>query len=207
MSKRYYKSSRGYIPSNFGLTRNERDVIRLIFGIIKTIVYILIGTFKSICKIYSYFRKLMINQRELKAIGYDLDKIIDLVHTISPRQFEVFICELFHQHGYKSQLTPPENDFGRDVILNDNIFVECKHYSEDNYVGREICQKLLGSMQMFKAKKGIIVTTGPYHRNAYEVAAKVDNLQLMDITDLKKMILDLKADQISKVIKCTLNAS
>ena len=116
----------------------------------------------------------MINQRELKAIGYDLDKIMNLVHIISPRQFEVFICELFHQPGFKSQVTPSGNDYGRDVILNDNIFVECKHYGEDNYVGREICQKLLGSVQMFKAKKGIIVTTGPYNRNAYEVAAKVE---------------------------------
>ena len=153
MSKRYYKSSRGYIPSNFGFTRNERDVFRFISGFIKIIVYIVIGIFKSICKTYRYFRKLMINQRELKAIGYDLDKIMNLVHTISPRQFEVFICELFNQHGYKSQLTPSGNDYGRDVILNDNIFVECKHYREDNYVGREICQKLLCSVQMFKAKK------------------------------------------------------
>ena len=51
------------------------------------------------------------------------------------------------------------------------------------------------------------MTTGPYNRNAYEVAAKVDNLQLMDITDIQEMILDLKADQISKVIKSTLNVS
>jgi len=86
-------------------------------------------------------------------------------------------------------------------------FVECKHYSEHNMVGREIAMKLLGSCATFNAEKAIIVTTGQYHRNAYEVAGRVDNLKLMDITDIQKMILDLDASRISKVVLKTMNAS
>lgn len=207
MGRRYYTHGRYRKSSILSLSRNEKKAFNLIADLIRMLIYIVTGICKGIWQASRYVQKIRINQRELKAIGYDLDKIMNLVDTITPRQFEVLICELFHQHGYKAQLTPPGNDYGRDVILNDNIFVECKHYNKNNYVGREICQKLLGSMQMFNAEKGIIVTTGPYHKNAYEVAAKVDNLQLMDSYDIQRMILDLKSDQISKIIMRTLNAS
>ena len=202
--------SRRYSHSNniLRFTKNEKNVFKAISEIIRILLLMVTETIKGIISLSKYINRIIINHKALKNIGYSLDEIMDeLVYNITPRQFEVMICELFHQHGYKTRLTAPSNDYGRDVILDDNIFVECKHYSKNNYVGREICQKLLGSVQMMNAKRGIIVTTGQYHRNAYEVAGRVDNLQLMDITDIQTMILDLDTSRISKVVMKTMNAS
>jgi len=204
LSRRRY---RGRKHNLLGFSRNEKDAFRFIVGFIKLIIFIIVGIVKGIIASGIYIRKMIKSHKALKDTGYDLNEILDMIYTISPRQFEILICELYKQQGYKAKLTPPSCDYGRDVILNDNIFVECKHFSKDNYVGREICQKLLGSVHMFKAEKAIIITTGKYHKNAYEVAAMVDNLELLDIMDIEKMIFNLEPAQVSKVILRTLNAS
>lgn len=206
MGRRRYR--RHYRRNNiFGFTRNERELFNTVSQLIKIAAFIIVGTCKGAYYLSKYIRKGLNNYFALKKIGYNFNEVLNMVYTINPRQFEVFCAELFRQHGYKVKLTPPSNDFGRDIILNDNIFVECKHYRKDNYIGREICQKLLGSCQMFKASKAIIITTGQYHKNAYECAKMVNNLQLMDITDIQEMILNLKPEQLSKVIMRTLNCS
>ena len=58
MSRRYYKSSRGYRRSSIlGLTRTERDILRFISALIKITVDIITRIFKSICEIYRYFKR------------------------------------------------------------------------------------------------------------------------------------------------------
>jgi len=190
-----------------GLTGAEKEIFKFASDLIHIIAIIIIFTCKETYKLIIYINKRIDNYFCLEKTGYELDEILDFVYDITPRQFEVLICELFREQGYSAKLTPPSCDYGRDVILDGNIFVECKHYSSNNYVGREICQKLLGSIQMFNAKRGIIITTGTYHKNAREVAARVNNLKLMDINDIKKMILGLETNQINKVMSRTLNAS
>lgn len=156
------------------------------------------------------------NQQMRDKIGYSLDDVMNLVYKVSPRQFEVLIAQLFKNTGKynKVELTPPKKDYGRDVILTRYIkgskeitFVEVKHFAKNNKVGRVICQKLLGSCQMLKAQQAIIVTTGKYHKNAIECASLVDNLVLMNISDIQDMILDLEPNKISRVIMATLNAN
>jgi len=202
MRRRYY--SRNNV---LRLSRTKKEIFKMIVQLIRIIGVIIYSVCIGVYNLNKYIRKITKNYYALKNIGYNLDEILDMVYKINPRQFEIFCAELFKQHGYKVRLTAPTSDYGRDIVLNDNIFVECKHYSKDNFIGREICQKLLGSCQMFRAEKAIIITTGTYHKNAYECANMVDNLKLMDITDIQKMVLDLKPEQISKVIMRTLNAS
>jgi len=157
------------------------------------------------------------NHYALSKIGYSLDEITTLINNkLTPRQFEVFCAELFKSTGQysKVEITEATNDYGKDCILTQNIngrkvvtFVECKHWRKDvnSKIGREICQKLLGSVQMHKASKAIVITTGLYHKNAREVANMVNNLVLMDSMDIQKMILNLNESQMSRVIMRTLN--
>lgn len=208
MSRKYGKYKKYYrYGSIFKLTKAERTMFDIIYEISKTICISIIAIFKATVEISHYVRRMVINFFALKKIGYNLNELLDEIYKMTPRQFEIFVAELFKQHGHKVRLTPPSNDYGRDVIVDDKTFIECKHFAKDNFVGRQICQKLLGSVQMFRAEKAIIVTTGKIHKNAYEVASKVDNLQLMDIADIQEMLLDLEPEQISKVMMRTLNAS
>lgn len=221
MSSRYYSSHRKknyrHNRSSFQLfSKNEKKAFYILAELIRTIIYIMTGLFKVTCEIIKYVRKMIKTHKALKKIGYDYTEIMKMVETINPRQFEFFCAELFKNSGKyeKVEVTQSTGDYGRDIILTSKIkgikevtFVEVKHYNKDNLVGREICQKLLGSCQMLQADKAIVITTGKYHKNAYEVARMVDNLELMDMLDIEKMILDLQPDQISRVIMRTLNAS
>lgn len=200
----------------FSLSRGERQIFHLIAELIRLLVFIICSIFKGIYKLSRLVRKNGINREMVHKIGYSMDDIMNLVYKVSPRQFEVLIAQLFKNTGEydKVELTPPKRDYGRDVILTRYIngskeitFVEVKHFAKNNMVGRVICQKLLGSCQMLKAQKAVIVTTGKYHKNAIECASLVDNLVLMNVRDIQDMILDLEPNKISHVIMATLNAN
>lgn len=143
----------------------------------------------------------LIHYRKLE---YSPKEIENMIREMNPREFEVFVSELYRRMGYDIELTQAMHDGGKDVIMNDyendeRIYVECKHFSENNYVGREICQKLLGAMAMDNIDRGIIVNTGKFHKNAWGVYHKVDNLEFVGMDDLIEMVMDLDENVVPKV--------
>lgn len=198
--------------SYLGLTRNEKMFFELIVEIITMTVKTITFIYKGIYMIINYFVKVIRNTYELKRIGYTLDDIDRILYSLSPRGFEVFIAELYKAKGFSVQLTPPSKDFGRDVIVKTNegdIFIECKRWNKEHgyEIGRDICFKLLGSMKMFNATKGIICTTGKFHRNAYEVEKTVNNLELMDTEDIMCELMELDSDKINRILLKAKNVS
>lgn len=107
-------------------------------------------------------------------------QLITLLKSLSPRQFEVFCAKLFKELGYEVYLMPDGIDGGKDVILNNKIYVECKRYNS-NCIGREICQKLLGAVEGDGMKQGILFTNGHIHQNALDFLAKTNRLQLWNM--------------------------
>ncbi len=136
------------------------------------------------------------------------------INRLTGLQFEGFCQWLFHNNPeYKDiKLTPPSNDGGIDLILtnydDEKIYVECKRYDsnptlasndEDNasdefFIGRVICQKLVGAMMANNIKKGIILTTGSVSPNALEYIGKLE-----DNSDLSLKIYTM--DNILKLIE------
>lgn len=213
MARRYYKKRRykrkSKIPDNgFILLISIIRIFALIVFQLCKIIYTLINA------VVNNIIKMKKVKQSIKKINAGYAEIIDIIYTVNPRQFEMLIAELFKNSGRydKVEITQATCDYGRDCILTKYIrgrkevtFVEIKHYSKDNYVGRPVVQKLLGSCQMFGATKAIIVTTGKYHKNAYECESRVNNLKLMDVIDIQKMILALDVSLISGIMYRTLN--
>lgn len=88
--------------------------------------------------------------------------------------FEKLCGRIFRLHGYDVEDTPYSNDKGRDLILkkdNEKIFVECKFHQ--NSIGRPVIQKLDSAVRMYRADRGIVVTTSSFTPEAIEYA---DNL-------------------------------
>jgi len=197
-------------------SKNEKKAFYIICKLINTFVIIIIAILKAIPEIINYIKKIVKTNKALKGIGYNFNDLMDMIDKISPRQFEIFCGELFKNSGHYSEVTVTQatHDYGRDIVcsrivngIKEVTFVEVKHYNKDGFqIGRQICQKLLGSCQMMNADKAIIITTGTYHKNAYECAGRVNNLRLMDINDIQEMILNLKPEQISRVMMRTQNA-
>lgn len=135
----------------------------------------------------------IIKDKSISEIMYEVK------YNFTPRQFEIFCYYLFLELGYKVELTKYEHDGGKDLILNNHIVVECKKFITQK-VGREICQKLLGSMLQNKADKAIIINTGSYNSNALEIERDVDALKLLNFFDIKSMLIKIGKDAANKIL-------
>ena len=135
------------------------------------------------------------------------------INRLTGFEFEGF-CQWLFQNSpeYKSvELTPPSNDGGVDLILtnanDEKIYVECKKYdfhptlahkdenngSDEFFIGRVICQKLVGAMVANNIKKGIIVTTGSVSPNALEYIGMLEansdlSLKIYTMDNILKLI-------------------
>lgn len=151
----------------------------------------------------STIKKGIKKSRYTKHTGYTYMGLLNHIGNLSPRQFEVFCCELYKALGYKCTLTKATNDYGRDVIVKKDgktIFIECKHYSKSSKVTRDICLKLIGSVTTFNADGGIIISTGDFTRTCYEMSNRVDNLELVGYTDIMDMLFNLNPIVVTKII-------
>jgi hypothetical protein len=122
-----------------------------------------------------------------------------ILSAFTPRQFEIFCYELFKALGYRAKLMPDGPDGGKDVILDNRIYVECKRYN-DSKVGREICQKLLGAITRDRMNEGIIFTNGDIHQNAIEFLRVVDNVSIWDLDTIYENASELPNYKLSNII-------
>jgi restriction system protein len=86
----------------------------------------------------------------LKTVGEDPN----LVHALTPREFEQLSAELFQRQGYQVTITPQTRDGGKDLYLAKAdgfgsflYIVECKRYAPDNPVDVGVVRSLYGVAQ------------------------------------------------------------
>lgn len=127
------------------------------------------------------------------------------IKGMSPREFEVFVANLFTQLGYNAKATVETCDGGKDVIATNNkekIYIECKHWNMNNLIGREILQKLVGSAIGDDATRAIVITTSKYNKNALEYAEKVPWLELWTVKDIIKALNKIEDNKKGYVLNC-----
>ncbi len=144
-------------------------------------IIVLIILFKSITALFIKFT----NFKDDK-LKFTMDVKKENINKLTGIEFEGFCKWLFQDNSqYKNvELTPPSNDGGVDLILtcqnDEKIYVECKRYDEqfnikdesksiedgDFFIGRVICQKLVGAMVANNVKRGIVITTGSVESTA-----------------------------------------
>ena len=94
------------------------------------------------------------------------------IRSLTWRQFESYIGELFRTEGYFVLETPEGPDNGDDLVLRkdgEKTYVQCKHW-KTNQVGVDKVRELLGSMTAGGAHSGIFVTSGTYTQPARDLA-------------------------------------
>jgi restriction system protein len=136
----------------------------------------------------------------------DLLMIEQKISTLEGRDFELLCGFIFEKLGYKTEVTPAEGDGGKDIILNNEIFVECKRWSSTTqFVGREILQKLIGSCAGEGKHNAICIAWGGFNENAYEYAKKMEklkefNLVLYTRADVMDMIKKIDTTEVMKFL-------
>lgn len=128
----------------------------------------------------------------LKAASQDPN----LVHALTPREFEELSAELFQRQGYKVTITPQTRDGGKDLYLAKAdgfgsflYIVECKRYAPDNPVDVGVVRALYGVAQHERVTAAMTLTTSYFSRDAAAFAAEVQyQLSLKDFIDLKLLL-------------------
>jgi restriction system protein len=96
-------------------------------------------------------------------------KYPDKLHSLSFRQYEILISEIFINQGYRSELGKGTNDGGVDIRLyqKDEIdqivtLVQVKKYSPKRPIHLEAVSSLTAIVNQENANRGLFVTTSRY---------------------------------------------
>lgn len=127
------------------------------------------------------------------------DELLTEVMKLSPVAFEKMIIDLLQKMGYGSfdnagRTTPITADEGIDgIIMEDKlgfnlIYIQAKHWSIDNPVGRPEIQTFVGAISG-KGGNGLFVTTSKYTKNAIEYADQ-HHIILIDGKRLCKLMIE-----------------
>lgn len=102
----------------------------------------------------------------------DLAENPELLHNLSPYNFERVIARMFEKKGFTVKITPQTRDGGKDIFVAKNdllsflFYVECKKYTPNRPVGIEVIQRLYGVISAENATGGIIATTSHFTKSA-----------------------------------------
>jgi restriction system protein len=119
----------------------------------------------------------------------------------NPTFFERLVLDLLIAMGYGGAL--PEsgthlgktNDSGIDGVINedklglDTICVQAKRWKDS--VGRPVVQAFAGSMEAHRAKKGVLITTSAFSREARDFVDRIERrIVLIDGQQLAQLMID-----------------
>jgi HJR/Mrr/RecB family endonuclease len=93
--------------------------------------------------------------------------------SITPREFEEIVAEVFLQKGFEVTLTQATRDGGRDIIalhetmgIRSKLLIECKRYAPERKVGIAVVQRLYGVKVAEGATKALVATTSSFSKDA-----------------------------------------
>lgn len=113
------------------------------------------------------------------------------VDRFTGRQFEEYLQFLFRKLGFKTSLTPPQGDFGADLILERDglrTAVQAKRFA--GTVGVDAIQQVVAAMPFYECNRAIVVTNSYFSKRAQELA-KANQVELWDRKKLTSVALSL----------------
>lgn len=113
----------------------------------------------------------------------------DPLESITWREFEMLVGEVYKKLGYQVYETQAGADGGIDLILKRNgekVIVQCKQWRTQK-IGVKTVRELYGVMVSESAERAIVMCSGTYTGEAYAFA-KGKPLELIGGTQLKGMI-------------------
>lgn len=131
------------------------------------------------------------------------DDLLQRIRAASPAFFERVVVRLLIAMGYGGSvadidraLVGGSGDGGVDGVIDqdllglDRIYVQAKRYAEGNSVGSGAIRDFFGSLDRYKASKGLFVTTSTFTQSARETAELLSKrLVLIDGTQLARLLI------------------
>lgn len=129
------------------------------------------------------------------------DELLDRVRACSPQFFERLVVELLVAMGYGGSLADAGQAVGRtgdggidgiikeDKLGLDVVCIQAKRWEKT--VGRPEVQGFAGSMEGFRARKGVMLTTSTFSKEAQEYVSRIERkIVLIDGIRLAELMID-----------------
>lgn len=131
------------------------------------------------------------------------NELLARIRSGSPAFFENLVVRLLFAMGYGGSVTEINKalvggtgDGGVDGVIDqdilglDRIYVQAKRYADGNTVGASAIRDFFGSLDRFKASKGLFVTASNYTASARETAGMLSKrIVLVDGTQLTRLMI------------------
>ncbi len=115
--------------------------------------------------------------------------LLDRLKKSSPPFFEEVVVRLLRAMGYGGEMgdgtvTGKSGDGGIDGVIREDklgldvVCIQAKRW-DGNVVGRPTIQQFVGSMDYIRAKKGVILTTSQFSKDAYEFVGRIEGKKVV----------------------------
>jgi restriction system protein len=129
-------------------------------------------------------------------------ELLEKLKRCLPSFFERIVVQLLVAMGYGGSLADAGQAIGRagdggidgiikeDKLGLDVVCVQAKRW-EENTVGRPMVQAFAGSMEGYRAKKGVLLTTSTFSKDAYDYVSRIERrIVLIDGKTLAQLMID-----------------
>jgi restriction system protein len=136
--------------------------------------------------------------RHRKAVQSDL---LETLKKTSPFFFEKVVLQLLRGMGYggvtgRGLVTPKSSDGGIDGVIYedklglDTVVIQAKRW--EGTVGRQTVQAFVGSMDLHRSRKGVVLTTSKYSHDAIDYIERIEGKKvvLIDGDQLTELMID-----------------
>ena len=129
------------------------------------------------------------------------DELLDRIKACDPKFFEKLVVDLLVTMGYggsrkdAGQAVGQSGDEGIDGIIKEDrlgldvVYIQAKRWT--NTVGRPVVQAFAGSLEGQRARKGVLITTSEFSREARDYVRQIEKkIVLIDGGELAKLMMD-----------------
>lgn len=129
------------------------------------------------------------------------NELLETVRKSAPSFFEELVVDLLVAMGYGGSVEDAgravgkSGDGGIDGIIKEDklgldfVYVQAKRWSDS--VGRPVVQAFAGSLEGFRARKGVLITTSTFSKEAHDYVGKIEKrIVLIDGKQLADLMID-----------------
>lgn len=145
----------------------------------------------------------VMRQAHLRIEAALAEEILQRVRSGTPAFFEKTVVRLLITMGYGGSVTELDKalvgksgDDGVDGVIDqdplglDRVYIQAKRYADGNPVGAGAIRDFFGSLNLFKATKGLFVTTSTFTTSARETVDRLGTrIVLIDGIQLAKLMI------------------
>jgi restriction system protein len=144
----------------------------------------------------------LMRKAHAQVMGELREDLLERLVGSSPSFFEQTIVQLLVAMGFGGSVEAAgraigqSGDGGVDGVIDqdalglDRIYVQAKRYSPENKVGASAVRDFFGSLDRFKAAKGVFVTTSEFTKDAESTAAALSKrIALVDRKRLGELLI------------------